>query len=111
MSRLACGIAVFAVLLPGFALAEDHLRVWRPADGKILARGPVITWASRSRARIASSLAFARLSWPALALLPAVRVAVHPGDAHVPALLASIDRTLTRFARGREIARYADLLC
>lgn len=94
----------------GFALAEDHMRVWRPEDGKLLARGPVITWASRSRARIASSLAFARLAWPLLAALPTVRVAVHPGDAHVPALLASINRTLTRFARGREVARYADLL-
>jgi uncharacterized protein len=95
----------------GFALAEDHLRVWRPADGKVLARGPVITWASRSRARIVSSLAFARVAWPALAPLPTVRVAVHPGDAHVPALLASIDRTVRRFAPGRETARYADLAC
>ncbi len=34
----------------GFALAEDHFRVWRPADGAVLARGPVVTWASRSRA-------------------------------------------------------------
>jgi predicted deacetylase len=94
----------------GFPLAEDHMRVWRPADGKTLARGPVITWASRSRARIASSLAFARLAWPTLAPLPVIRIAVHPGDAHVPALLASIDLTVTRFVRGREVASYADLL-
>jgi uncharacterized protein len=94
----------------GFAVAEDHLRVWRPADGSIVARGPVITWASRSRARIASSLAFAWAAWPARAPLPTMRVAVHPGDAHVPALLASIDRTIARFGRGRELSGYGDLL-
>ncbi len=91
-----------------FAIAEDHLRVWRPADGEVLARGPVITWASRSRARIASSLAFAALARTALRAAPVVRVAVHPGDARVPALLASIDATLGVFAR-RRVGRYADL--
>ena len=53
----------------GFAFAEDHFRVWRPADDAVLCRGPVITWASRSPARQASSLAFAALArhapWPA----------------------------------------------
>uniref|UniRef100_UPI00289C33A0 DUF2334 domain-containing protein n=1 Tax=Sphingomonas sp. TaxID=28214 RepID=UPI00289C33A0 len=43
----------------GFGLAEDHFRVWTPADGKIIARGPVVTWASRSRGRQLSSLAAA----------------------------------------------------
>ena len=99
-----------ALVEAGFPLAEDHMRVWRPADGETLARGPVITWASRSRARIASSLAFAWAAWPALAPLPTVRIAVHPGDAQVPALLASIDRAVRRFRRGRDVARYADLL-
>jgi len=42
----------------GFAIAEDHFRVWRPADGTVLARGPVITWASRSR-----SLASPAMRW------------------------------------------------
>ena len=93
-----------------FALAEDHLRVWRPSDGRVLARGPVITWASRSPARIRSSLAFAAIARPGLALLPTLRLAVHPGDTGVPALLASIDATLQALARGRVAARYADLL-
>jgi len=91
-----------------FPIAEDHLRVWRPSDGAVLARGPVVTWASRSRARIASSLAFAALARTALRPLPVLRVAVHPGDAHVPALLDSIDRTL-RAASRRTPSRYADL--
>ncbi len=94
----------------GFALAEDHMRVWRPSDGAVLARGPVVTWASRSRARIASSLAFARAARTALQPLRTLRIAVHPGDTGVPSLLASIDASLGTAARKRQIGRYADLL-
>jgi uncharacterized protein len=91
-----------------FPIAEDHLKVWRPADGVCLARGPVVTWASRSRARILSSLAFAGLARVALQPLPVVRIGVHPGDAHVPILLRSIDATLAAFG-GRHAGRYRDL--
>jgi predicted deacetylase len=93
----------------GFAMAEDHLRVWRPRDGAVLARGPVISWASRSRARRLSSLAFAALARTALKPLPVVRIALHPGDANHASLLASIDRTVRAFARSHAPARYADL--
>jgi predicted deacetylase len=98
-----------AVAAEGFGLAEDHMQVWEPASGAVLLRGPVITWASRSRARIVSSLAFAALARVALQPLRAVRVAVHPGDAHVPSLLRSIDATFAAFG-GRRAAHYADLL-
>ena len=94
----------------GFALAEDHMRVWHPPSGRILARGPVVTWASRSRARIASSLLAARLLPPVLRHAPVARVAVHPNDAHVPALLESIDRVVRRLARTHRPARYGELL-
>ena len=93
----------------GFAFAEDHFRVWRPADDAVLCRGPVVTWASRSAARQASSLAFAALARQALKPLQTVRVAVHPGDARVPAILASVDRTFGALARGRRLATYAEL--
>jgi predicted deacetylase len=93
----------------GFALAEDHMRIWSPADGAILARGPVVTWASRSRPRIASSIFFAAVARHALAAMEIVRVAVHPGDMRVPLLLDSIDRTMTRLLRGRVAGRYRDL--
>lgn len=93
-----------------FALAEDHMKVWQPASGRVLARGPVITWASRSRNRQRSSLAFAALARRTLGLLDTVRVAVHPGDTTVPALLASIEATLSRFAASHRPARYAGLL-
>ncbi len=94
----------------GFALAEDHMKVWHPPSGRVLARGPVITWASRSRARIASSLLAARLLPPLLRHARVARVAVHPGDAHQPLLLASIDRVLRRLAQTHAPARYDDLL-
>ncbi|USU11222.1 polysaccharide deacetylase family protein [Sphingomonadaceae bacterium OTU29THOMA1] len=92
----------------GFALAEDHLRVWRPG-GAIVARGPVITWASRSRMRQWSSLAAAATLRHVLQPAPTVRIAVHPGDTRVSALLASITATFAAFARHRP-ATYADLL-
>ena len=98
-----------AVRAEEFPLAEDHMQVWNPESGDVLARGPVITWASRSRARIRSSLAFAALARVILQPLRTVRVAVHPGDAHVPALLRSIDKTLAAFS-GRRVAHYSDLL-
>lgn len=102
--------ALAALAKARFALAEDHLKVWQPTSGKVLARGPVVTWASRSRARIASSLLAARLLPPLLRHAPVARVAVHPGDAHVPALLKSIDGVLTRLRRTHRPARYDALL-
>ncbi|WBO23177.1 polysaccharide deacetylase family protein [Sphingomonas abietis] len=94
----------------GFALAEDHMRVWRPSDGAVLAKGPVVTWASRSPARVASSLAFAALARTALKPLRTLRIAVHPGDTGVPALLDSIDASLAVAVRDRTVGRYTDLL-
>jgi predicted deacetylase len=93
-----------------FPIAEDHFRVWRPADGTILARGPVVTWASRSAARRCTSLAFAAVARHALAASPILRIAVHPGDAAYAVLLESIDRTFSAFMRSHVPARYADLV-
>jgi len=95
----------------GFALAEDHMRVWRPADpGRNLVRGPVVTWASRSPSRTASSLAFAALARRGLHGLRTVRIATHPGDVSKASLIASIRATVTAFAGRRQVGRYADLL-
>jgi uncharacterized protein len=102
--------ALSALRDSGFDLAEDHMRVWRPATGAVVARGPVITWASRSRARTASSLLAAAMGRVLLRPLPVVRVAVHPGDVTKPSILASIDETLAAFTRHRAVGRYADLL-
>ena len=57
----------------------------------MLARGPVVTWASRTRLRTLSSLAFASFAQIALQPVATVRLAVHPGDVHKPSLLRSIE--------------------
>lgn len=93
-----------------FALAEDHFRVWQPRTGAIVARGPVVTWASRSPARTASSLAVAAVARTMPDWMPAMRVAVHPGDVTKDSLLTSIDRTLRTLAERRTVSRYADLV-
>jgi predicted deacetylase len=94
----------------GFALAEDHLRVWHPPSGDILARGPVITWATRTPLRKASSLAAAAALRRLLAPLPAVRLAVHPADTRHPATVASIEKSLTILLAHRRAARYSELM-
>jgi uncharacterized protein len=92
----------------GMPIAEDHWRVWSPASGRRLATGPVITWASRSRARLLSSLfAAAALRH---APIGALRVGVHPPDVRSPALLRSIEATLSAALRTRRPARYGELL-
>lgn len=101
--------AMAALAESGFGMAEDHWRVWRPSDGKVLAKSPVITWASRSPMRRASSLAVAALARTAMPRHRAMRLAVHPGDVTRPELLNSIDRTLGALLRSAPIARYADL--
>lgn len=94
-----------------FALAEDHMQVWAPAHGdKVLAKGPVITWASRSGPRVLSSLMVAALARSAPSVLRDARIAVHPGDTTVHSLLDSIDATYGRFVRTHRPARYAELL-
>lgn len=92
-----------------FAMAEDHWRVWNPVSGATLCRSPVLTWASRSRARIASSR-FAAATLPALLRhMPTARLAVHPGDVRVPALVASIERATAVLATTHKPSRYSDL--
>ncbi len=89
-------------------LAEDHLRVWSPATGAELAWGPVITWASRTRARLLSSLAAAAALRHAP--LHVLRIGLHPPDIRHPAIVGSIGKTLTTAKRGRVPGRYRDLL-
>jgi predicted deacetylase len=103
--------AIQALAECGFPLAEDHFRVWRPGhEDKLLAKGPVVTWASRSTMRTASSLAFAALARPALQPLKTLRLAVHPGDVTKPSIVESVDATLRAFSRRHVPGRYADLI-
>lgn len=102
--------AMTALKACDFALAEDHFRVWRPATDAIVARGPVVTWASRSTARTVSSLAVAAAARALPDWMPTLRVAVHPGDVTKESLMTSIDRTIRSLAARRTVARYADLV-
>lgn len=102
--------AIAALRDSSFDIAEDHLRVWVPQTGRVLARGPVITWASRSVARTASSLAFASLARTLFHRLRTVRVAVHPGDVTKEPILSSIATTLRCFAAVRQPRSYHSLL-
>ena len=100
--------ALEALRQTSIPLAEDHMRVWSPVDGKRLARGPVITWASRTHLRLQSSLAASAVLRHAP--LSVLRIGVHPPDVHYPSLVQSI-RTTFRVATGsRRSGRYANLL-
>lgn len=88
-------------------IAEDHMRVWSPVSGQELARGPVITWASRTRMRLASSLAAAAVL--RRAPLDVLRVGVHPPDIRHPILVGSIKKTLRTAVGSRRPARYVEL--
>ena len=89
-------------------IAEDHFRVWSPANGRQLAGGPVITWASRTRMRLASSLAAATVLRHSP--LQVLRIGVHPPDVRHPALVRSIGKTFRSAIRTRRAGRYSDLL-
>lgn len=89
-------------------LAEDHFRVWSPASGRKLASGPVITWASRTKMRLASSLAAAAVLRHAP--LDVLRIGVHPPDIRHPSLVRSIGKTFRTAVRRRRPGRYSDLL-
>src|SRR5207248_8793835 len=89
-------------------IAEDHFHVWSPANGRQLARGPVITWASRTRLRLASSLAAAAAL--RRAPLKVLRIGVHPPDVRHPALVRSIEATMRAATRTRRAAAYSALL-
>jgi predicted deacetylase len=99
-------------LLPALAarnyhFTEDHLRVYDPARGRARA-SVVLNWASRSPARLLSTVGYCRAARVARRLVPA-RVAIHPGDLGYLALRREIEQTLA-WARGDLVDRGAQLL-
>lgn len=94
----------------GFRYTEDHWGVWCPSTGRMLARSPVVSYASRSRARMEASLLWSAASRVALARAPVVRLAIHPADFGHERLVRAIDRTLRGFLAAREPCLYRDLL-
>ncbi len=94
----------------GFALCEDHFRVWQPASGRIVARGPVVTYATRSRGRILSSIAWSRAATTLLRPARVVRHAVHPHDVDRAEILSEAMRALRAFSVSHRASAYRDLL-
>jgi predicted deacetylase len=99
---------LFALLAErGYRFTEDHLRVYDPRSGRRRAT-VVLNWATRSRARIASTIAWCRAARHARALVPA-RIAIHPGDMRVGVVRREVERLLA-WGRGDFVAHGADLL-
>lgn len=91
----------------GYRFTEDHLRVYDPLAG--VSRGTVLlNWATRSPARLLSTLAFNRAARHARAVWPA-RIAIHPADLRVLVLRREIERMLS-WANGDFVARGRELL-
>lgn len=91
----------------GYGFAEDHLRVYDPANRTSRA-SVVLNFASRSPGRLFSTVAYCRAARPARRLLPA-RVALHPADMRF-ALLRNETVSLLRWAKDDVVARGRDLL-
>jgi len=94
----------------GFRIAEDHWSVWSPLDGRVLLRSPVVSWASRTPARLASSVLWSKLATIALRPLRVVRVGLHPHDADHEELVRETDRVIAAFSRDRRPLLLHDLL-
>jgi predicted deacetylase len=91
----------------GCRFTEDHLRVYDPA--RSLARPSVVlNWASRTPARLASTVAWCRAARYARSVVPA-RIAIHPADMHYLLLRREIANTLA-WARSDMVERGVDLL-
>lgn len=92
-----------------FAVAEDQLHVWSPRRGRTLSRTPVVSYASRTPARIRNSLAWSRLATKILKPCRTVRLALHPHDFDVPALVDEAKRAILSFMADRRLASYGEL--
>jgi len=90
----------------GFHYAEDHLHVYDPAGGR-RKRSLVLNFASRTPARLWSSVAFVRAATPLRRVLR-TRIAIHPGDMRSDFLRREVGRVLSRsrgFVSAQALAR------
>jgi len=91
----------------GHRYSEDHLHVYDPSGGRAR-RSLVLNYASRTRLRRLSSVAFCRTATP-LARLAPTRIAIHPSDMRSDSLRREVARLLS-WARGRQVSRARQLL-
>jgi predicted deacetylase len=90
----------------GLDYTEDHLFIHDPVAGR---RAPsvVLNFASRTPARLWSSVAFARLARAGRAVMPA-RIALHPADLRIPFLVRETE-ALLRWGQGDYVETTAAL--
>ncbi len=91
----------------GYRFTEDHTTVYDPQRGSSR-RSLVLNYATRSRARLVSTLVYCRAAAFAAPLFP-TRIAIHPMDMRHAVLREQFDRLLLRF-RGSFVSRGGDLL-
>jgi predicted deacetylase len=91
----------------GVRYTEDRVRVYDPARGSSRV-SLVLNFASRTPARLWSSVGFVRAAGPARRVLP-TRIAIHPGDMRSATLRREVSRVLSR-SRGRFVAAGRALL-
>lgn len=81
----------------GYRFTEDHLRIYDPSRARSKP-SVVLNYASRTPARLLSSVAWCRIARPARRVLPA-RIAIHPADMRY-ALLRHEVESLLAWGRG-----------
>jgi predicted deacetylase len=91
----------------GYSFTEDHTRVYDPA-GKRSRASVVLNYASRTPARLLSSVAWCRIARPARRVVPA-RIAIHPADMRFALLRSELDSLLS-WGRGDYVATGSELL-
>lgn len=91
----------------GYSFTEDHTRVYDPSTGRSRA-SVVYNFASRTPARLFSTVAFCRAARPVRSLLPA-RIAIHPADVRFALLRAELE-SLLGWASGDFVAEGRALL-
>jgi predicted deacetylase len=90
-----------------FQFTESHFHLFQLQQRR-QRTAPVITWATRTRARRHGSLAVAMAQRRWWRTSPVVRVAIHPNDFDHPRTAVSIARTLDILRRHRIESRYDD---
>lgn len=90
----------------GCRFTEDHLRVYDPWARRSRA-SVLLNWASRSPARLLSTVAWCRGARALRRVMPA-RVAIHPADMRVSILRREIESCLA-WAQGDVVRRAAEL--
>ncbi|MCL2778010.1 MAG: DUF2334 domain-containing protein [Polyangiaceae bacterium] len=90
----------------GYTFTEDHTHVYDPAS-QLSRASLVLNFASRTPARLISSVAYCRAVRPLRMLLP-TRIAIHPADMRY-VLLRSEIRSLLAWARGNVVDTGSEL--